>query len=177
MAKDKHQLLMEWYELYYEDIYRFILFNLGNRQYCEDLVHDTFVQAYSAIDRFESRSNIKTWLFSIAKHLVLDEIRRQKRRRLFSVIGIERDIPAGTNVEQIVENKDELLQAMKAIEKLRANYRMVVILKKVEEFSTKEIGEILGWSEAKVRKTLSRALQYLRKMEENKGGGQVEKSV
>lgn len=165
---------MEWYELYYDDIYRFILFMIGDKQCCEDLVHDTFVRAHIAYDRFDNRSNVKTWLFSIGKHLVIDEIRKRKRRRLFSVITFDKEIPSSFNIEQHIVNKETVAQLWKDIQQLKPNYRLIIILKKVEECTTKEIAEILDWSEVKVRKTLSRAMQSLKKINRLKGGVHVE---
>ena len=170
MEKNKNELVIEWYEQYYEDVYRFILFMLGNKHSCEDFVHDTFVRAYTAYDRFDSRSSIKTWLFSIAKHLVIDEIRKQKRRNLMKVIPFKKEIPSTFNIEQHVENKELVIQLMEDIKNLKPNYRLVIILIKIEENSTKETAEILQWSEAKVRKTLSRALLVLKSKIEIKGG-------
>jgi RNA polymerase sigma-70 factor (ECF subfamily) len=176
LNKDRELLVMEWYELYYDDIYRFIMFMIGDKQCCEDLVHDTFVRAYSAYDRFNNRSKVKTWLFSIAKHLVIDEIRKRKRRRLFSVISLDREIQSSFDVEQYIENKEMVTQLLTAIQKLKPNFRLVITLRKVEECSTKETAEILDWSEVKVRKTLSRALQSLRKMQRLEGGEHFEQT-
>ncbi|MGM7684209.1 RNA polymerase sigma factor [Cytobacillus sp. Hm23] len=174
LNEDKQQLVMDWYEKYYDDVYRFIFFMLGDKQCCEDLVHDTFVRAHISYDKFGNRSNIKTWLFSIAKHLVIDEIRKRKRRRLVSVV---KEIPSTINIEQYIENKEAVMQLMESIQQLKPNYRLVIILKKVEECSTREIAESLGWSEAKVRKTLSRALQSLKKMKGiEEGGGRIEQT-
>ncbi|WP_235822742.1 RNA polymerase sigma factor [Cytobacillus massiliigabonensis] len=165
---------MEWYESYYDDVYRFILYMLGDKQLCEDFVHDTFVRAYTAMERFDQRSSVKTWLFSIARHLVLDEIRKRKRRKLFP---FEKDIPSSLNVEQLFEHKEAVLELMSDIQKLKPNYRMVIILKMVEDCSTKEISDILDWSEAKVRKTLSRAMHSLRIMNrKEEGGGRIEQT-
>ncbi len=166
---------MEWYESYYDDVYRFILYMLGDKQICEDFVHDTFVRAYTAVERFDHRSGVKTWLISIAKHLVLDEIRKRKRRKLFP---IEKDIPSTLNVERLFENKEAVLELMSDIQKLKLNYRMVLILKMVEDCSTKEIADILDWSEPKVRKTFSRALHSLRKIsQKEEGDGQFEQTL
>ncbi|MEH7121678.1 RNA polymerase sigma factor [Bacillus sp. JJ1532] len=175
MNKNREELVMEWYELYYEDVYRFILYMIQDKQSCEDFVHDTFVRAYTAFERFDNRSSIKTWLLSIAKHIVIDEIRKRQRRRLFNSISQGREVPSAFNVEQYVENKETVLNLMEAIYRLKSNYRLVIILRKIEGFSTIETAEILNWSEAKVRKTLSRALQDLKKM--NEGGEHVEQSV
>lgn len=176
LNQDREQIVLEFYEMYYDDIYRFILFMIGDEQCCEDLVHDTFVRAYTALDRYQYRSNIKTWLFSIAKHLVIDEIRKRKLRKLFSPIGFEKELPSKTNIELYIENKETVVQLMDAINKLKPNYRVVIILKKIEECSTKEIAEILNWSEEKVRKTLSRAVHSLRKMKGIEGGEHFEQS-
>jgi len=161
---------MEWYDTYYEDIYRFILFLLSDKESCEDFVHETFLRAYVAYDRFDKRSSIKTWLFSIAKHIVIDEIRKRKRRSLFKVISFEKEMPSSFNMEQYVENKETVIQLMDVLTKLKPNYRLVIILIKIEEYSTKETAEILNWSEAKVRKTVSRALYALKGRMELKGG-------
>lgn len=172
----REQQVMDWYEQYYDDIYRFIFFMMGDRQCCEDLVHDTFVRAYSAAERFREKSTVKTWLFSIAKHLVLDEIRRRKRRRMLSLIH-GKDIPSALDLEEYVENRDTVQRVMVAIQKLKPNYRLVITLKKIDDCSTKEISEILGWTEAKVRKTLSRGIAALKKLEESEGGEQIEQSI
>jgi RNA polymerase sigma-70 factor, ECF subfamily len=176
LNQNREQKVLEFYDMYYEDIYRFILFMIGDEQCCEDLVHDTFVRAYTALYRFQYRSNIKTWLFSIAKHLVIDEIRKRKRRRLFYPIAFGKEVPSTINVERFIENKEAVINLMDAINQLKPNYRLVIILKKVEECSTKEIAEILNWSEEKVRKTLSRAVHSLRKMKGIEGGDHIEQS-
>lgn len=176
LERDRKQLIMDWYEIYYEDLYRFILFMIGDQQCCEDLVHDTFVRAHTAYERFHHQSNIKTWLFSIAKHLVIDEIRKRKRRRWFSAFANEREIPSTFNLEQHTENKETIIQLMGAIQQLKPDYRLVITLKKIEGYSTKEIAQILDWSEVKVRKTLSRAMQTLRKMNGFEGGEHVEQT-
>ncbi|RSD25595.1 RNA polymerase sigma factor [Mesobacillus subterraneus] len=172
----KEQQVMQWYELYYKDIYRFIFYMLGDRECCEDFVHDTFLRAYMAFDRFEHRSNIKTWLFSIAKHIVMDEIRRRKRRKVLSLFSSEHDFASPFNVEEYIENKETIEFMLEAIQKLKPDYRLVITLKKIEECSTKEIAEILGWSETKIRKTLSRGLTTLKKMNAMEGGGHFEQT-
>ena len=171
LNKGKEELVMSWYEEYYDDIYRFILYMIGDRQCCEDLVHDTFLRVYTAVDGFENRSAVKTWLFSIAKYLVIDEIRKRNRKRIFSTVMLNQEIPSPFNLELHIENKEFVLQQMEKIQKLKPNYRLVITLKKIEDCTTKEIAEILVWSETKVRKTLSRALQSLKKM--NEVGGEI----
>ncbi|MBS8264377.1 RNA polymerase sigma factor [Mesobacillus boroniphilus] len=173
----KEQQVMEWYEIYYKDIYRFIFYMMGDRQCCEDLVHDTFLRAFKSFEKFENRTNVNTWLFSIAKYLVIDEIRKRRRKRVFSLFSKDPEIQSPFNIEQYIENKDTIERTLEAIQQLKPNYRLVITLKKIEECSTKEIAEILGWSESKIRKTLSRGLAALKKKNDEEGGGYFEKRL
>lgn len=174
MDQMREQRIMDWYEHYYEDLYRFTLFMLGDSHDCEDVIHDTFVRAYQAIERFEERATVKTWLFSIAKHIIIDEIRKRKLQRIFSVFH-EKEIISPFNIEEYVIHREAVERMLLAIQKLKPNYRLVITLKKIDECSTREVSEILGWSETKVRKTLSRALMKLKTIEEMEGGWQIEK--
>ncbi len=149
---------------------------IGDKDCCEDLIHDTFVRAFQAYDRFEQRASVKTWLFSIARNLVIDEIRRRKRRRLFMRVVEEHERPSTINIEQQVENRETIVELIKQIGNLKPDYRTVIILKKIDECSTREIAEILDCSESKVRKMLSRALQELRRMNRLEGGKGIEQT-
>src|SRR5215212_1257287 len=60
---------------------------LGAVADAEDLVQETFIRALAASDKFEGRSALRTWLFRIATHACIDELRRRKRRRLHSDRG------------------------------------------------------------------------------------------
>ncbi|ESU33617.1 hypothetical protein G3A_05285 [Bacillus sp. 17376] len=172
----KEQQVMEWYEMFYKDIYRFIFYMMGDRQCCEDLVHDTFLRAYMSYEKFENRTNVKTWLFSIAKHLVIDEIRKRKRKSFFSLFANVPETQSPFNIEQYIEHRDTIERTLGAIQQLKPDYRLVITLKKVEECSTKEISEILGWSESKIRKTLSRGLAALKKMDVVEGSEYFEET-
>lgn len=175
MKLGKEEAVLRWYDQYYDDLYRFIYYMLGDQEQCEDLVHDTFVKAFIAYDKFENRSSVKTWLFGIAKHLVLDEIRKRKRKKLQSILTGSSELVTVSSVENEVELKLEMAQILNHIQALRPNYRIVIILGRLQDCTAKEIAQLLGWSETKVRKTLSRALKALRKSYEKEGGIQIER--
>lgn len=130
----------------------------------EDLVQEVFIRAIKSIDRFNEQSSPKTWLFSIARHAGIDEIRRKKRRHLLLTIlnrGQSAEHAATPeNLYFLNENQKELYSA---ISSLKQNYRDVIILRGIKELSVKETAEILKWSEAKVSLTFHRAIVALRK--------------
>ncbi|WP_080848487.1 RNA polymerase sigma factor [Cytobacillus gottheilii] len=174
MEARKDEIILNWYDQYYDDLYRFIFYMLGDQQQCEDIVHDTFVEAFKAFERFENRSSVKTWLFGIAKNLVIDEIRKRKRRKLHSLLIDNKELRGVSSVENEVELKMEMAQILNYIQALKPNYRIVIVLGRLQECSAKEMAELLGWSETKVRKTLSRALKAVRKHYEKEGGNSFE---
>src|SRR5262245_35809998 len=55
--------------------------SLGERDGVDELVQDTFVRAFDALDSFRSDSSLRTWLFTICKRLILDRKRSERRRK------------------------------------------------------------------------------------------------
>ncbi len=69
----------ELYRLHYTEIVEFIQKRIKNRQVSEDLAQDTFVNAYKARKRYKEARNVRGWLFTIARHLFLNHVNRQKQ--------------------------------------------------------------------------------------------------
>jgi RNA polymerase sigma-70 factor (ECF subfamily) len=74
------------YKLYKDDIYRYLLSLTHNPDLSEDLLSETFINAIKAIANFKGQSSIKTWLFSIARNLWLQNIRKEKSTAEYSDI-------------------------------------------------------------------------------------------
>jgi RNA polymerase sigma-70 factor, ECF subfamily len=66
--------ISEWFHQYSNDLYQFLIYYLGSSD-VEDLVQEVFIRAIKNMDSFEEKSSPKTWLFSIARHIAIDEIR------------------------------------------------------------------------------------------------------
>ena len=69
----------EIYREYGKPVYRFLLKLTGSRDQSEELLQETFYQAFLPIDRFEGRCSVYTWLCRIGKNAWLKECKRQKR--------------------------------------------------------------------------------------------------
>ena len=116
----------------------------------EELVQDTFVRAFAALDGFRADSALRTWLFTIERRLVLDRRRAAKRR----AGDVEVD-------EQYADSEYDALDAMvademseqvkRAIARLSRMQREVFTLRVQEGRSYKEIAEILETSEGAAR--------------------------
>ena len=127
-------------------VYRFV----GNRSDAEDIVQDTFLRVYKNKHYYKEIAKFSTWVYTIAGNLAKTELRRRKRRKIFSIsnfVNEERDydIPdVEKNPEQEVDGslKDGIIQ--KAIEKLPPKFKEVILLRDVQGFSYEEISQILS---------------------------------
>jgi len=70
--------IVEIYNLYYLDVYRFLVCFSGNQNDAEDLTQEVFIRVLKSLTNFNGKYNLKTWIFSIAKHVAVDHYRKKK---------------------------------------------------------------------------------------------------
>jgi len=144
-----------------------------NERDAEDLVQDTCMRAFRFFDKFERGTNIKAWLFKILTNTFINRYRRRVKERTL-VEGSERDAvherfisrdasDFAANPEQYFFDRllsDDVLRAMDA---LPIEFRLVVILADLQEFSYKEIADILECPVGTVMSRLFRGRKLLQK--------------
>ena len=146
------------YETYAQPVYRFLLTLAGNEDLAEELLQETFYQAFQHIDRFEGRCSLYTWLCQIGKNAWIKECRRNRR---YSEIGLE-DLPLlSVSPEEQAIAKDEYRRIHKAIQALEEPYRDVFIMHAIGGVKLKEIALIYGKSESWARVSFYRAKQKI----------------
>ncbi|MFQ5603194.1 MAG: RNA polymerase sigma factor [bacterium] len=126
-------------------IYRFV----GSQEEAEDIVQETFLRVYRKRKAYKRIAKFSTWIYTIAGNLARTELRRRKRRKLFSVteMGYEdRDYEIsdeGFNPESHVDGviQEEIIQ--REIENLSPKFREVIVLRDIQELSYEEISTII----------------------------------
>ncbi|WP_078544350.1 RNA polymerase sigma factor [Litchfieldia alkalitelluris] len=163
-------LIEEWFYLYSDDVYSFLIYYTGSKD-VEDLLQDVFIKAMKSINLFEDRSSPKTWLISIARNLVID---RSRRTRLFKFFLLELFT---LKIEKTPEGEflanETLNEIYNEISLLKTSYKEVLLCRLVLNYSVDQTSTILDWSPSKVSITYHRAIKALRKRLENhsiKGG-------
>jgi len=144
----------------------------GNREDAEDAMQEGFLKAYSHLDSFHGESRFYTWLVRIAANEALMKLRK-RRPGEFSIDepleGDEDLMPRelddwGPGPEQRYA-QEELREILnEAIEKLPKDYRVVFVLRDMEELSTQETAKLLGISTPNVKSRLLRARLKLRQL-------------
>jgi len=127
----------------------------------DNLVAESLARAYEAKD-FERITAGRAYLFTIARNLLLDEVRRDNIVSLDFVADLD-ILRADYSLEAVLSARDELKRLNAAVETLPPQCRRVFILRRVYGHSPKEIAEMMALSVSTVEKHLAKALQLLAK--------------
>lgn len=154
--------IIEIYRHHYLDVYRFLICFTGNQDDAEDLTQEVFIRVLNNLSNFNT-GKLKTWIFSIAKHAAIDHYRKKKFYSIFGEWFFKQIVSTEKEPNELIEQNETKKLVHAAISKLKPNYRTVVILRGINEFSIKDTSEILGCSESKVNVDYHRALKELKK--------------
>jgi RNA polymerase sigma-70 factor (ECF subfamily) len=151
------------YRKYVGQVYSFALYELRDHHAAEDVTEHVFLRALAGLSRFEERgdgerSTFRVWLFQIARRAISNE-RRRARRRLEAPLEVAEAVAAGDDPATVAARREMALRAWDAVQRLPAERRRAVVLRFVEEMTTREIAGVLGRSEGAVRVLMHRALR------------------
>lgn len=156
---------------YQNDLFSLVLRILGREDDAWDTVQETFVHLIDHLKNFEGRSTFKTYLFRIGTNLSLNRLRKRKREplRLQEETSEEGKFshpefiaPWRENPEVLAQEKETREILERSLNSLEEKYRIVFLLRDIEELSTEEVAEILDLSPANVKVRLHRARLFLR---------------
>ena len=152
-------------ERFQDRLYNAMLQVVSSPDEAEDVVQDSFVQAYVKLDTFQGNSKFFTWLYRIAFNNALS---RQRRKRSELSIEQSREI-TGSDPEDRLESPEEpLLREERvslvhhALDLLSQEHRAILVLREMDDLAYEEIAEILGINIGTVRSRLSRARNQLK---------------
>lgn len=122
----------------------------GSRDDVDEVVQDTFVRAFAAIDSFRGESTFRTWLFTIARRLLLDRRRSERRSPVAAVVGEGDAVTQFDALDSIVAD-ESLARVRAAVASLSRKQREVFTLRVEQGLSYKEIAELVGSTEGAAR--------------------------
>jgi RNA polymerase sigma-70 factor, ECF subfamily len=151
-------------------IYRTLIGMLGNPADAQDVMQDTLLSAFEHIGGFQGRSKFSTWLVTIARNAALKRLRRGKHFESLDEGQYDeagdfrpRQVRAWQDNPEQYYSKSEIRQLVeKGILELPAKYRVVVILRDIQQLSTEEVARQLGLSVPAVKTRLLRGRLMLR---------------
>lgn len=145
------------------DLFRYAFWLARDRQLAEDVVQETMIRAWKALDQLRDRSSARHWLFTIVRR---EHARTFERKRLDTV---DIDTPGMTDDALAVPAFDyDVVEVRKALETLDAAYREPLVLQVLLGHSVKEIAALMDLGEGAVLTRLFRARQKLKAILEDR---------
>ncbi|MCP3739317.1 RNA polymerase sigma factor [Rossellomorea sp. BNER] len=163
MGENLEERISEIYRMHYLDVYRFLICFSGNQNDAEDMTQEVFIRVLNHLSTYNQSTSLKTWIFSIAKHVAVDDYRKKKFTSIFKENFFKQLVSTEKEPTQFVEHNEMKQLVHDAISRLKPLHRAVVILRGINEFSIKETSEILDCSESKVKVNYHRALRELKR--------------
>jgi len=161
----------ELVEKYQGRVFRHLRKMVRDDQLAEDLLQETFFNAYKGLEGFSGNSALSTWLFRIATNNALMYLRKHRPESVQynDEIRGDTDFPFLMDSPEFRRNPQEMLLSKEgrkkieeAIDDLPLLYRSVLVLRDVEGFSVKEVAEIMDASVPAVKSRLHRARNAVR---------------
>lgn len=143
------------YRKYAETVCRYLIALCGDPVLAEELTQETFFRAVKNADSYDGRSQITTWLCSIAKNAYFTYIKKQRR------YADTEDFEPYCEPDML--DRENCREIYKAVHRLEEPYREIILLRMHTDMNFAEIGEIFGKSENWARVTFYRGKEKLRK--------------
>lgn len=152
MSVEKDSAVNHILQSYGDMLYRTAWLLLGNSHDVQDALQETLLRYLEKAPAFVSEAHEKAWLLRVTANCCKDSLRFRRRHSYLNLEELQEQLPA--------PEKRQLIQEIYA---LPANRRAALILHYFEGYSVREIGEILGISEAAAKKRLQRAREALKR--------------
>ncbi len=161
-------LLDRLIEQYQYRLFRYLVYVTGDKARAEDFFQETWIRVLERGHQYDGKSKFETWLFAIARHLVIDWQRTKKAQSLDALTDPEQERPLQIANENepsplrqvLAQETEENVQS--SLEKIPAIYREVLVLRFQEELQIEEMAGVLSIPVSTVKSRLYRGLDALR---------------
>ncbi len=151
----------ELYSVYFDRIYRYVVYQLRDKMTAEDVTEESFIKAWKAIDTCKGKEKtFSSWLYRIAHNQVIDNLRKQRKHLSTEV----EDLAEVGGYEPNEQERLEQQEMLAAISDLPPNQKQVIILRFIEGLANQEVARIMGKRQGAVRMLQTRALASLRQI-------------
>ena len=150
-----------------DSLLSFLIRMTGNREQAEDLFQETFMRVHDKAWSFNENRKFKTWLFTIASRIAIDERRKSVRRPITVTLNGIKELPSNpgrsTDPSRETAAQETKEQVQRAINILPEQQRLVVLLSHYHGLTYTEIADTIKCSLSTVKTHMSRALRSLAK--------------
>ncbi|MEA3500133.1 MAG: sigma-70 family RNA polymerase sigma factor [Candidatus Marinimicrobia bacterium] len=171
--KGNERAYLELVNRFKDRLLNFVFGYVHSKESAEDIVQDTFLKLYTSADMYKEIAKFSTWIFTIAANLAKTELRKRKRRKIFSISDMgfddkDYEIPSESNVpEKSISSKHQMKYILKAVHQLEEPFKSTLILRDIQELSYEEVSNIVDVSIGTVKSRINRGRLKLQKILKN----------
>ena len=153
-------------DLYWNEVYGFMLKRTQNETDSEDITIETFSKAFDKIATYNSEFQFNTWLIAIGKNVHIDLLRKKKAAHLLDITDSENQqaynvADSSPSAEDELITEQNLSQLLQFIKELKPHYQEIIQLRYFQELSYQEISELLNEPLSNIKIKLLRAKKLL----------------
>ncbi len=154
------------YDRYADAIFRHCTFRLLDRERGRDLMQETFLKTWEYVARGNAIDNVQAFLYRAANNLVIDEVRRRKKRVEVSLEDMqEAGMDIGTDEhERSMKSRIDEQRILSLLQKIDEPYREVLVMRYIDELPPAQIAKILGASANVVSVRINRGMKKLQSL-------------
>ncbi|NAS31062.1 sigma-70 family RNA polymerase sigma factor [Flavobacteriaceae bacterium R38] len=164
--RNSYKAQMKAYQLYKDALFNTSIRFLKNEHDAQDVVHDAFIKGFQNIEKLDDEGSLIAWLKRIVINCSLDFIKKKKKMNWLDDghITLEQE-----STEEDLNEKEypSMEKIKKAIDQLKDKYRIIVVLYLIENYTHKEIAEVLDLNESTVRNQYRRGKNQLKEQLQN----------
>lgn len=157
--KEAYGLLIHKYE---NKIYTLLLRMIHDSQDAQDLTQECFIKAYHYLHSFDPERKFSSWLYRIASNLCLNALQARQKKQLHPGELEEKWLVEEDSPESILLRKEHVSEIREVVDELPEHYRMVLLLRYLEDMSYQEISTVLDIPISTVQVRIHRAKIKLR---------------
>ncbi|WP_374385280.1 sigma-70 family RNA polymerase sigma factor [Dongia sp.] len=168
IAKGDRTAFTEFYQRHNRALFAFLMKMVRDRELAEEVLSETMLDVWRQAGRFEGKSSVTTWLFSIGHHKAVSRLRRMREVALDEEVAANIE-DSGPTPDKLASDKDMSRLLARLIECLSLDHREILQLAYYQEFSVQEIAEVLDLPENTVKTRMFYARQRLKALLEQAG--------
>jgi len=155
-------------EQYQHRLFRYLVYLAGNRSLAEDLFQETWLRVLERGRQYDGKSPFETWLFAIARHLLIDTLRRKSPTSLDLLRDPAEGAPlfeppaADPSAYELLAGREQQAHVAAAVAAVPAVYREVLMLRFQEDLKLEEIAAVVDAPVSTVKSRLYRGLNALK---------------
>jgi RNA polymerase sigma-70 factor (ECF subfamily) len=159
-------LLDRLIEQYQHRLLRYLIYLTSNHELAEDMFQETWIRVLERGHQYDPKYEFSTWLFSIARHLTLDYLRKKKPASLDGLLNEEEEISLDPpdlrpSALELVAQHEQAERISSALVGIAAEYREAIVLRFQEGLALDEIASVTGAPLGTVKSRLYRGLNAL----------------